>query len=96
MKGSSNLACVACVTKRDQAATVAALLGAGANAEASEPTNKDTALMMAAAAGHTAAVEALLAGGADTKAKDIDGDTALDLARDRKQAAVVAILESRK
>ena len=52
----------------------------GAAVDARRASNGATALMLAAALGHEAAAEALLALGADCELKDADGATALQLA----------------
>ena len=56
-------------------------------------SNGSTALHRAAASGETACVEALLAAGADIKAKDDEGKTALDLAKQAMRDGVIAVLE---
>ena len=54
-----------------------------------------TPLIAAAENGHLHAVQALVAGGADpTVRSHWEGETALDAARERKQTAVVAWLQS--
>lgn len=60
------------------------------------PNTKDrqTALMVAATEGDEPTIEALLAAGADPALQDAKGKTALDLAREKGQAAVVRRLEA--
>jgi len=55
--------------------------------------NDLTLLMWAAPYGQVAMVNYLLEQGADKNAKDNRGQTALSLARDAKQQAVVALLQ---
>ncbi len=52
-------------------------------------------MMFAAAEGHEAVVVVLARHGADIEMTDQDGDAAIDHARKREQAHLVALLESR-
>lgn len=72
------------------------LLGHGALATATEPRHGRTALHFAAEAGHADVVRDLLAKGADPKAKDQLGRTALDLAAAFNRTDAVAVLEGRR
>ena len=62
------------------ASAITILLEAGASVDLAVTYSQQTPLMLAAAAGHGAAVAALLAGGAIAKRVDINGLSALDLA----------------
>ena len=75
---------------------VRALLEAGAQVDGADSDIGTTALMAAADAGHPGIVEALLAAGADPSLKDIDGNSALQYARQseaKEKAAVIRLLE---
>ncbi len=73
------------------AAIVHLLLEHGADVNATQH-GEWTPLMAAAANGDLDSVRALLARGADTSARNAEGKTAADLARDRGQAAAAALL----
>ena len=77
------------------APTVELLLARGANVNQLDAVEGWSALMLAAAEGNQPVVELLLRSGADHQAVDKDGDMAVDHARERGQAGVVALLESR-
>ena len=64
---------------KHQLASVEALLAGGAKIDGATPSGT-TALMMAAGYGHSDMVRLLLAHHADTRLKDANGDTPLDLA----------------
>jgi len=64
---------------KHQLAAVAALIESGADVNATSDGGT-TALMMAASYGHADMVKLLLAHGANTRLKDRNGETALDLA----------------
>ena len=62
------------------------LISAGANVNAVEPVKGQTALMWAAAEGHSDVVQALIAGGADVQAKSKAGFNALVFAAIKNDA----------
>jgi ankyrin repeat protein len=72
-----------------------AILNAGANANWPNVRSCRTALHAAAVAGNVRAVNALLAKGADPKATDTGGQTALGTARDAGHPEVAALFEAR-
>lgn len=59
------------------------LLVSGANKDAHTKYTKKTALIMAAESGHEKVCEILLNNGADPHAEDVDGRTAMDLAKNK-------------
>ncbi len=73
------------------AATVKALLEAGADVNAADDWG-DTALIRAAASGHAAVVELLLEAGADPEAPSRSGDTALAIAIKYRAGDVALVL----
>jgi len=73
--------------------TVTSLLEAGADPNLVDTKEHWTALMFAAAEGNTKVVQTLLKHGADASKKDVDGDTALNFARDNGHNDVVQILQ---
>lgn len=75
--------------------TVELLLESGADVNLIDAAEGWTALMFAAAEGQQPVVEVLLRSGADVELTDQDGDKAIDHARERGQAHIVALLESR-
>jgi ankyrin repeat protein len=75
------------------AASVQALLDAGIDAKV-RYANDVTALMWAAAYGKLDSVKLLIARGADVDAKDNRGKTALTIAIEEKQGAVVDALRA--
>lgn len=77
----------------NHAETVGILLDAGADADHRENTEGMTALIWAAKRGHTEAVRRLLAAGARTDLTDNSGKTALDRAREKGDALIVALLQ---
>ena len=74
--------------------TVELLLESGADVNHVDTAEGWTALMFAASEGLQPVVEVLLRGGAEIESTDQDGDTAIDHARERGQAHIVALLES--
>ena len=74
--------------------SVEVLLKHGANVNARTRAYSDTALMFAAMNGHLEIVELLLFHGADLTLKQNGGETALSLAKGRKQQKVVNFLET--
>jgi ankyrin repeat protein len=74
--------------------TVELLVQNGADVNRADKVERWTALMLAAAEGHQAVVEVLARHGADIGMTDEDGDAAIDHARERGQAHIVALLES--
>ena len=74
--------------------TVDLLIRRGAEVNLADTAEGWTALMVAAAEGHQPVVEVLLRHGADIRMTDQDGDAAIDHAREREQAHIVALLES--
>jgi uncharacterized protein len=69
------------------------LIAAGAEVNTKDYDTKRTALMNAVEYGNTAIVEILCEVGVDTTLCDYQGKTAGDLAREKKQHAIVAIIE---
>ena len=74
--------------------TVELLIENGADVNRADTTEGWTALMLAAAEGHRPVVEILLKHGADIALSDLDGDSAIDHARERGQTDIVALLGS--
>jgi len=74
--------------------TVEVLLDAGAEIDLQGTLEGFTALMTAAAEGQIEVVRLLLARGADPAIKDVDGDTALNFARQNGHTAVAQLLEA--
>jgi len=68
------------------------ILAAGANVNAKEPAADSTPLMLAAMAGQPAAAKILIDKGADVKAKNTDGNTALHTAAFFCKPKMVALL----
>ncbi|MEJ2590645.1 MAG: ankyrin repeat domain-containing protein [Candidatus Thiodiazotropha sp.] len=77
----------------NHAAVVDLLLEHGAEPDRREQTEGFTALIWAAKRGHTEAVSRLLAARADPSIRDLAGKRAVDHARERGHAAVIALLE---
>ena len=81
---------------RGNTGIVQALLDKGANVNAKTASQSRTPLMIAALSGSTEVVGALLAGGANINAKDLNGKTALELAREspegERRAQILRIL----
>ncbi len=75
------------------ASTVRVLLKNGATINTIDKGEQWTALMFAAAEGQAEIVDLLLTHGADRTLKDTDGDTALQFAIQRKQQAVIKMLQ---
>ena len=73
--------------------TVQLLLDRGAKVNIIDNNEKWTALMFAAAEGQAEVVEKLLAAGADTTHKDIDGDTAADFAAQNGHTQVAKMIQ---
>lgn len=73
--------------------TVTTLLEAGADPNLVDTKEHWSALMFAAAEGNTKVVQTLLKHGADAGKKDVDGDTALNFARNNGHKEVVQILQ---
>ena len=67
-------------------------MAAGANVNAKEPAADSTPLMLAAMAGQPAAAKILIDKGADVKAKNTDGNTALHTAAFFCKPEMVALL----
>jgi len=74
--------------------TVLVLLQAGARVDAKDKLNGATPLSVAAEYGHKDNVLTLLQAGARVDAKDKWGETALDIAKEKQHAEVVAILRA--
>ncbi len=74
--------------------TVELLIENGADVNRADTAERWTALMLAAAEGHRPVVEILLKHGADIALSDLDGDSAIDHARERGQTDIVALLGS--
>ncbi len=74
--------------------TVDLLLEAGADVDAIDLDEHFTSLMFAAAEGQLEIVQALLRAGANPNVRDVDGDSALEFAAQRRHAEVVSLLES--
>ena len=72
--------------------TVKALLKADANVHLVDKVEQFNPLMWAAAEGQTEVVRLLLDAGADPTKQDVDGETALDFARDKRHADVIKLL----
>ena len=72
---------------------IALLLDHGAKIDAQGVENT-TPLMLAAQTGNTGAVRLLLKRGANRKLKSSEGKTALDYAREERNAEIVKLLES--
>jgi ankyrin repeat protein len=70
------------------------LLNAGADANQIEQTGGFTALIWAAQLGHTAAVKRLLDASADPTARDFDGNSAADLARQNGHHEILDLLNA--
>lgn len=90
-------ALLAAAAATGRAANIRLLLAKGADVNAA-PDSEDgglTPLQVAATNGHAEAVAALLAAGAKRDAKDSDGQTPLDLARENGSEAVVKLLEAK-
>jgi ankyrin repeat protein len=76
---------------------VKSLLARGRGAEVNDKDKGgQTALMRAAANGHTAVVKLLLAKGAEVNEKDHDGQTAWTKAKERGHLDIVSLLGSRR
>jgi len=75
--------------------TVSTLLAHGAEVGISDSNEHWTALMFAAAEGCDKVAEILIERGADPKAKDIDGDTAIDFARQNGHEELAKMIESK-
>lgn len=73
---------------------VRVLLAGGADVNRTDGGEKWTPLMYAAAEGHIDIVEALLKADADPASKDVDGETALDFARNAGHLAAVKRIEA--
>ena len=72
--------------------TVTTLLDAGADINAVDSGEHFTPLMMAAALGNTRVVKVLLQRGARTDMVDVDGDAAIDFARENGHMEIVKLL----
>ena len=72
------------------------LIEHGADVNTRFPYKNWTLLMFAVDNGFTESVKILLANGADAGAKDKDGKTALDLAKEKGRGKIVKLLESHK
>jgi ankyrin repeat protein len=70
------------------------LLEKGANPNTARAKNLWTPLHQAASRGNARIVSALLARGANSRVRDRDGKTPLDVAREKRRAAVVEVLKS--
>ena len=81
--------------QRGQVRIVRELIAAGCNVNYIWPENGTTALIVAAQNGHLEVVRLLLEAGADPRNVNINGHTALDAAKYKKHAAVVALLEAK-
>ena len=68
------------------------MIDEGADVNAVDSGEHFTALMMAAAEGNSEVVKVLLAEGADRTMKDIDGDGALEFAREKNHTDVIELL----
>lgn len=94
VNGGTHLDFTALVTAsyRGHADIATILLQRGADPNLQNKDNYRTPLHYAAEGGHAEAVAVLLDGGADPFIQDKDGQTALDLARKRNRADVIALL----
>ena len=68
------------------------LLDHGADINAKTPLGKESALFWAAARGHVEAVELLLSRDADTKMKNTNGQTVLEVAKETNRVDIVRLL----
>jgi ankyrin repeat protein len=75
-------------------ATVKLLLEKGANANVADKVEHWTALMFAAAEGQTAVVQALLEHNADWTLTDIDGENAVDFAKNKGHMQTARVIEA--
>ncbi len=75
--------------------TVELLLKAGANVNAKDSHEAWTPLMFAASEGHIEVVKKILEYNPDLAHRELDGETALDFAVQRKHTAVIELLQSR-
>jgi ankyrin repeat protein len=82
-------------SRRSFPATVGLLLKLGAEVNVQSNKRGLTALIIAAAAGDEAVVRLLLDSGADKSLAEIDGDTALDRARQNGNAGVIPLLQEK-
>lgn len=82
----------ACINSFKNASIVEFLISKGANVNAKEDSNNETALMFATAAGNIEAVSALIRNGADVNAKARNGATALSAAISKGYTEIKNIL----
>lgn len=79
----------------DSPETVEMLLKAGANVNAKDGHEAWTPLMFAASEGHIEVVKKILEYNPDLSHRELDGETALDFAVQRKHADVIELLQAR-
>ncbi|OYP28934.1 ankyrin repeat domain-containing protein [Rhodopirellula sp. MGV] len=77
----------------DSPTTVKLLLDAGAEINETETRENFTSLMMAAAEGNMGVVKVLLEAGADRSMRDVDGDRALEFAREYGHEEIAQLLQ---